>query len=357
MKKLLFLLFLSTFLVTVFYLASNNQGEEDRRVLIINGVMEATEVDLAFKIAGRIIQLPVGEGQSVSKGALIARLEVNDIMAQIEAAKAGVELAKAQLELVEAGYRPQELKQALTRINEAEIALGLAEREYERARRLRKAGSISERALDAKRTEYLMAKERLQRAREYYDLIKSGAREEEIEAARARVEAAKKQLEVLKVKLSYSKLMSPIDGIVLSKNAEIGEMVLPGSPVVTIGNIRKMWMKGYINEIYLGRVKLGQKAEIRSDSFPAKRYPGRVMYISSKAEFTPKNVQTREQRVKLVYMIKISVDNPSGELKIGMPVDAELKIAGGPPVSQEKGAGLRKVIDSAVGKVKEVLGF
>jgi len=153
-------------------------------------------------------------------------------------------------------------------------------------------------------------------------LLKKGPRDEQISAARARLEQAKQALRLSEIRLDYATLTSPVTGLVLSDHVEAGEYVVPGTPVVTVGDIEHAWMRGYINESDLGRVKVGQTAKITTDTWPGKKYEGKVSFISAEAEFTPKNVQTTKERTKLVYRIKIDIPNPQMELKPGMPADA-----------------------------------
>jgi HlyD family secretion protein len=151
-------------------------------------------------------------------------------------------------------------------------------------------------------------------------------REEDLVARRADISRARAQVAITDTQINDTVVMSPVDGVVLVKSAEVGEVLAAGTTVVTIGDIDHLWLRAYINETDLGRVKLGQSANLTTDSFPGKTYPGRISFIASEAEFTPKQIQTREERVKLVYRIKIDVNNPSHELKLNMPVDAEIQI-------------------------------
>ena len=142
------------------------------------------------------------------------------------------------------------------------------------------------------------------------------------------MEQAKEALKLAEIRLGYTKLRSPLSGIGLSEHIEAGEYVVPGTAVITIANLQDVWLRAYINETDLGRVKVGQKVEVTTDSYPNKKYSGLISFISSQAEFTPKTVQTQEQRVKLVYRVKIDIDNPDMELKPGMPADATIILSG-----------------------------
>jgi HlyD family secretion protein len=155
--------------------------------------------------------------------------------------------------------------------------------------------------------------------------VKIGPRQEDIDQGRARVAQAQAALQLVKTQLSYATVVSPLTGVVLSKNIEPGEYVAPGTAVVTVGDLVNVWLRAYIEETDLGRVKVGQRASVTTDTYPGKRYEGRVSFIASEAEFTPKNVQTQKERVKLVYRIKIDITNPKMELKPGMPADAVIE--------------------------------
>ena len=233
----------------------------------------------------------------------------------------------------------------------AEVERNRLETEWGRNRKLYDQKMIATEAYDQATAAYNVAVERYRQAMEQYNLVKAGPRREEIDQAaaalaqakaqyqlvqkgprretidqaRANVRQAEAALTMAQVKLSYAKVYSPLDGVVLSKNIEPGEYVAPGTPVVTVADLENIWLRAYVNEMDLDRVKLGQAVEITTDSKPGKTYPGRVGFIASEAEFTPKTVQTEQERVKLVYRIKIDIKNRSGELKPGMPADAKIK--------------------------------
>lgn len=221
-----------------------------------------------------------------------------------------------------------------------------------RAERLAKGNAISQEDYDRARSAYNVAAQRAREAAERLDLLREGARQEQIDQARAARDQLKAQYELIKIgprpgtdrpgrgasnrpkprlrlaetRLGYATLVSPLEGVVLSKNIEPGEYVSPGTPVITVGDLVNVWLRAYVNETDLGRVKVGQKATVTTDTYPGKRYEGRVSFISDKAEFTPKSVQTQTERVKLVYRIKIDIQNPEMELKPGMPADATIEL-------------------------------
>ncbi|MFC1835502.1 efflux RND transporter periplasmic adaptor subunit, partial [Thermodesulfobacteriota bacterium] len=184
-----------------------------------------------------------------------------------------------------------------------------------------KGGAISASAFDAREMALRVARADKNNAAEQLRELEVGPREEKIRAGAARLEQAKWELKKIELDMEHSVLETPANGVILVKSNEVGEIVLPGATVATMAAIDEVWLKGFVAEIHLGKIKLGQKAEITTDSYPDKVYVGRVTFISSKAEFTPKNVQTREERVKLVYRVKITIPNPEYELKIGMPAE------------------------------------
>lgn len=208
-----------------------------------------------------------------------------------------------------------------------ESKLTKAKEDFERAKALYKDEFLSEEKLDAARTTYQATLAEHEQAREQLDLVQTGPTEETLEAARARVKQAEAALRIAEEQLADTTIYAPISGVILKKNMEAGEIVSPGAPVYTIGNLAQPWVTMYIKEDKLGLVKLQQTAEVAVDSYPDKTYPGTVTSIASEAEFTPKNVQTKEERVKLVFEVEVSVENPNGELKPGMPADVKILLA------------------------------
>ena len=294
----------------------------------VSGNIETTTVGVGFKIAGHVAQRMVDEGESVKKGQLIASLETTDLELDVANAKAQVLAAKATLLQLTNGSRPQDVSAAQAAARSAEADKQNAVAEYQRMQQLFADSAVSAQDRDRSRTAYKMASAREDQAVQQLSIVVEGPRQEEIELATAKVEQAQQQLELTKTKLAYAQIAAPIDGFVLSKNIEAGEYVSPGTPVVTIGELNQVWLKAYISESDLGRVKLGQKVSVTTDTYPNKNYYGYISFIASEAEFTPKNIQTSEERVKLVYRIKIMIENAAHELKPGMPADAVINLGG-----------------------------
>jgi len=373
----------------IFYYWQFHSREIPESTIQVSGNIEVTTIDVAFKISGKIDKRLVDEGDIVKEGQLIATLEHKDLLAQkakaeatletarsrlpaleknidyqdqattqeISQAQAAVENAKARLQQLLDGSRPQEIQSAKAGVDQALADMEKKKADMDRAKKLYQDKYIAAQDWDAAKTAYDMAVANYKKAQENYDLVVEGPRKEEIAAGRAQLEQSqaalrltkthriqidvlKKELatargqvkeaasalEVIQTQIEYSNLYAPTSGVVLVKNAEPGEFVVPGGAVVTLGQIEKPWLKAFINESDLGRVKLGQKVSVTTDTYPGKEYPGKVTFISSEAEFTPKNVQTAKERVKLVYRIKVALENPQNELKPGMPADAQIQI-------------------------------
>lgn len=294
--------------------------------LSLSGNVEATEVNIGFKQAGRIKELLAEEGKKVLKGEKLASLESAELEGQVMQARAYLEETKSRLEELKSGSRPQELEQARANMRSAEAESEKAKKDFDRADMLYKKGAISAQQMDGAKKAFDTAASAQRKAAEALSLAKEGPRKEEIKAAENRVSQAIAGLKVSDERLNDAVIYSPVSGVILRKNRETGETVPAGSPVYTIGDIAHPWIKVYIKEDKLGLVKLGQKAKVRVDSYPDKAFEGAITYISSEAEFTPKNIQTQEERVKLVFGVKVSVNNPDYELKPGMPADVAIQI-------------------------------
>ncbi len=352
----------------------------DEGVLRVSGNVEVTEVAVSFKLPGRVRERRVDEGMPVAAGQVVAVLDADDLereaaVRDAEAAAANAALAellagsrrqeiaraeadaaraRARVEELEAGSRPQEIQAAEAGVARAQAEADRLARDHERIAALYARGAVARRELEAAKAADDVAEARLREARENLLLVREGPRREEVAQARAALDQAVESASLVRegpraetiaqarararqageaaalarTRLSYATVRSPLAGTVLSKNMEPGDYVSAGTPVVTVGDLRNAWVRGYVAETDLARVKLGQAVSIANDTYPGKRYAGRVSFISAEAEFTPKSVETAKERVKLVYRIKVAVDNPAMELKPGMPVDAFIDVAG-----------------------------
>jgi len=260
----------------------------------------------------------------VSRNQKLAQLSSMEIEATAEENRAAVGSASARLKELQQGSRMQEIAQAAASVKAAEAELTRAGNDYERAELLYKNGAIAADRYDAAKSAWETRKAQHRSASEYLAMVKEGPRKETIEAARYEVARARAALAVSQARIQDTILYAPVSGMILRKNAEAGEVLPAGSPVFTIGDLTRPWIKVYVKEDKMGRVKLGQRAEITVDSRPGKTYEGTVTFISSEAEFTPRNVQTKEERIKLVFAVKVSAKNTNGELVPGMPADVSI---------------------------------
>ncbi len=313
--------------------------EPPSNLVRVSGHVEATDVRLAPEAAGRIVQLTVKEGDRVEAGTLILRLDARDTELAVERAVADQRQAEAQLRLVQAPSRPEDVRQAEAQVQAArddvqaaQAELTAAEADLQRFEALLAANAGSRKQRDDALARRDVARERLQasqsrvRALEQAVLrLRAGARREEVDAARARVASAAAQVASIQEGIADATLSSPIAGIVTEKLAEVGEVVARGTPVVVITNLDAAWADVFVPEPAIPRIRVGQSATLYTDA-GGNWLPGTVSYISPKAEFTPRNVQTSEERSKLVYRVRISVDNRQSILKQGMPVEAEIPL-------------------------------
>ncbi|HVN85198.1 MAG TPA: efflux RND transporter periplasmic adaptor subunit [Candidatus Binatia bacterium] len=291
-----------------------------------SGIIEVTQVDVAFEVPGRMVERLVDEGAMLDKGEPVARLDDREYRLQMERATAGKAAADARYRMLMKGSRAQDVDQALAALESAESDLRLQQNEHQRIAKLLQDGVVSRSEADRQKMLLEAAQAARDRARANLDLLREGFRTEEIEQGRAQLQLASKELELAELNLARCQLYAPAAGRVLSKSREAGEMVQPGTPIVTLGDLSRPWVNVYVGERDLGKVWLGMKANITVDSFPAAPFTGKVTFISDRAEFTPKNIQTPDERVKLVYRIKVEVETRDQALKPGMPADAELPL-------------------------------
>jgi HlyD family secretion protein len=299
---------------------------EANRAIRGSGIIEVTEVDVAFEVPGTIAERYVDEGALLDKGEPIARLDDKEYRLQVERATAAKAAAEARYRLLLKGPRGQEIDQALATVEAADSDFEMQQREFERAKALFDRNVVSRSEFDKVNAAFSDARARRDRAHAQLDMLKEGYRTEEVEEGRARLREAEKGLELAELNLSRCQLFAPVAGRVLSKNREAGETVPAGASIVTLGDLDRPWLNLYIGERDLGKVSLGMKAQVTVDSFPTQPFPGKVTFISDKAEFTPKNIQTQDERVKLVYRIKIEAENRNQALKPGMPADGMIPL-------------------------------
>ncbi|MBI2152940.1 MAG: efflux RND transporter periplasmic adaptor subunit [Candidatus Rokubacteria bacterium] len=342
----------------------------------VTGNMEATQVDVSAKIAGRILSVRVREGDRVTEGQPLVRLDDAELRAEVERAEAALKSAEAQLQDLLAGARRQEIEEARATVARAQSQLndllaGSRREEIEQAREAVRSAEVTRvwTERDLRRAEELFKKEliaaqEVDRARQAYEvalaqersvranlqMVEAGPRRDQVEAARAQLKAAQDRLDLLLAgprpfqveaargqvtqaraaldlagsRLRETTIVSPINGVCLRKNLEVGEMANPGVSILTLVDPTDIWLRAYVPETDIGRIKIGMAARITIDAFKDRTFTGKITEIASEAEFTPKNVQTKKERVNLVFRIKIALDNPEGLLKPGMPADADI---------------------------------
>jgi len=324
MKQKIILIILILAGLTAVFLTFRNRSPVNPDLIRVSGNIEITEAEVSFKIPGRVEERLVSEGETVTTGQVVARLDSRELGQERAQRQAQVSSARAALAELQAGSRTEEIAQAQALLERAQADQERAQVEFERQKRLYQREVISTREYDLAKTTQDGAEAKVREAREYLTLVKKGPRQEKIDQARASLKAAEQVLAQAQTRLEYTVAVSPLSGIVLSKNIEPGEVVSPGTPVVTVGEVSQVFLRAYINETDLGRVKVGQKVKVTTDTFPGKSYEGRIVFLAPQAEFTPKNIQTQKERVKLVYRIKVEIPNPQMELKPGMPADGEI---------------------------------
>jgi membrane fusion protein YbhG len=309
--------------VTILVFAFRGDGANGR--IVASGTVEITEANLGFQRPGRIARLDVREGDAVTAGQQIAMLDRSELLAEREVAESQRAAAAARLAELEAGFRSEEIAQAREAVHAAVERAGNAAREAERARRLFEGGAISERQRDAAATAFEVADADRAAAAERLALVEAGPRREQITAQRAVVAQAAASLERVNAALDQAVILAPFPGRVTVRHREPGETVAAGAPVVSLTNQADRWVRIYIRGDEVGRLALGQPAEITADAFPDRTYAGEVVYISDEAEFTPRTVQTTEERVKLVYRVKVRITGDDRfDLKPGLPADVRL---------------------------------
>jgi HlyD family secretion protein len=303
-------------------------GEGEGDAIEASGTVETTEADLGFQLGGRIAGIAVREGDPVQAGAELARLDAAELDARRTAAEAQVAAARALLLELQRGARPEELEQAVAAESAARRRLQEAAASAERTRALEQGGAASREQLDQAETALAVARAQQEQAEQQLRLVRQGPRAERVSAQEAVVRQALGALAQIDAQLENAVIRAPFGGVVSVRHREPGETVGAGLPVLTLQNPGERWVRIYVREDQVGRVALNQTAEITADAYPDSSYAGRVSFIASEAEFTPRNVQTAEERVKLVYAVKVTITgDPRGELKPGVPADVRLLTA------------------------------
>jgi HlyD family secretion protein len=311
----------------------------DHTVFHASGHVEATEVRLAAKVGGRLVELPPQEGAALRAGDLIARLDVADAEHERARVRAELAAAEARLALLLAGSREEDLRQAGEELARAEAELAAASRDLERLEGLAERGTATAKARDDARTRRDVAVRSVRALRAQLDRLEAGPRPEEIAAARAQRDAIAAAIAAIEQRIADATVTAPRDGVVTRRAAEPGEVLAPGTTLLLLTDFSRPWLEVYVDEPSLARIRLGDEVRVRVDGSEVD-HRGVVTFVSSVAEFTPKNVQTPEERAKLVFKVKVEVDNRDGLFKPGMPADAYFEGTGdrGPGTGKTQGS-------------------
>ena len=296
--------------------------QENPKELTASGTIEATDVNIAAKLPAQIAGIYVEEGSKVDSGSLIVVQDHSALDIQLSGAEAALNAAKAQYVLTEKGARSEDVKAAEEAVVAAQANRKLAADELERTRNLQKGDAATKEMVDQAETHFRVAQSQLAQAEQNAEKVKHLARPEDISGASARVEQLEAERDRVRKLIDDAFITSPTNGIITHKVLEQGELAAQGSTVATVTDLSKMYLMIYVTETDLPRVKLGETVDVHVDGMPHKSYPGIISFISPEAEFTPKNIQTKDDRIKLVFGVKVEVANPNGELKKGLPADA-----------------------------------
>lgn len=290
------------------------------------GSIEATQIDIRSEVGGRILKLHFDEGDRIKPEDVLAEIDHEKLDYELKNAQARVKELGARLLLLQRGFRDAEVRKAKEALLEAEVQLQDARREYKRIQKLFDGGVASDHEKDRAETAFKAALKQYERAKQDYEIFHEGFRSEEITAAQAAKESAEAYVALAERRIRDATIVSPAKGIVSERYVEQGEIISPGSLLFSIIDLQDIWIMAYVSEKNLGKVRLGQNGYVFIDSFPEKKFPGKVTHISPEAEFTPKNIQTKEERVKLVYGVKVQVQNDEELLKPGMPADVIIEM-------------------------------
>jgi HlyD family secretion protein len=313
-------------ILSIFIIFSACSSSDKEYTISESGTVETDNIVISSQVSGEVLLMNVIEGAYVHVGDTLAIIDTEMLEIRLRQAAAAYKIANAKYSLLKNGARVEDLKLAESQMRVAQSNFDLLRMEKERVDNLFKSNSISKNKVDEVNTRYDIARAQLDAAIEQINKLKNFARPEELAQAEANVENSRANIDLIKKSISDSYISSPIEGYVVKKFINVGETVTPLSSLFKITDLNIAELYVYVSQVDLGRVKLGQSAKVSVDSFPDKTFEGTVVYISPEAEFTPKTIQTKEERTKLVYAVKIHIQNPTHELKAGMPADAEIMV-------------------------------
>ena len=310
----------------LFVIFSGCSKKEDEGIISSTGTIESVNVTVSSKVAGQIDALNFKEGDRIKEGDLLLSIDHDLLDIQLRQAQAGVDLAQAQYNLVKNGATKNDIKIQSDLVEQARINLDAAKTDRDRTENLYKENSITKQQYDNALSRYDLAAAQYQTAKDNLTKIKNITRPEDIESARANLNKAISAYDLLKQNISDCSVYAPVNGIISKKFVEKGEIVNPQSSLLKISDLETVNLMIYVSETELGKVKLNETADVTVDAYKDKVYKGKVIFISPEAEFTPKNIQTKDERTKLVFGVKLEIPNPQFDLKPGMPADAKLYI-------------------------------
>ncbi|MBC6675994.1 MAG: HlyD family efflux transporter periplasmic adaptor subunit [Acinetobacter sp.] len=304
-----------------------NRDKDDAQHIVLYGNVDIRQVSLAFETAGRIKNMTVQEGDRVKKGQVLANLNTESLSIQAQQANAQLQVQQQTLNEQAAGNRPEEIAQAKAQVGSAKAQLENADKQYQRLAVLNNSSlgqAVSKQEVDAAKSTMKTAEAALRESEANLQLLLKGVRKEDREAAKAQYDSTKASLDLIKYQIAQSELRSPVDGVVRARLQEVGDMTTSSKSVYTIALTDPKWVRVYASETELGQIKMGSTATILRDSQPDQPITGKIGYISSVAEFTPKTVQTEDIRTTLVYEVRIYVNDPNDQLKMGQPVTVHI---------------------------------
>ncbi len=318
MKRLVLSLMLFSFLII------SCGDKKDPGIITASGTIESVNITVSTKLAGQVKLIAVKEGDKVKKGDLLAEIDHELLDIQLRQAEANVEGSNAQLKLLISGARKEDVRSAQEQVTQAKTNLEQAKTDRDRMKALYESNTVTKKQYDDAVSRYEITLAQYNTSKENLQKVKNIIRPEEIENARANVKRNIASADLLRQNIEDCKIYSPSDGIISKKFVEEGEIVSPSSSILKISDLQTVNLVIYVTETELAKIKLGQKADIKIDSYKDKNYEGKIIFISPEAEFTPKNIQTQDERTKMVFAVKIEINNPQYELKPGMPADAKI---------------------------------
>jgi HlyD family secretion protein len=318
MKTIYIIIAIFAAILSLIGCGNNNDG----KTIEASGNIEATNVIVSSKVTGEIVSLNKDEGDLVKEGDTILVIDNELLTLQLNQAEAAVKGAEAQHELLKNGARQEDIKQAEEGLKQAEANYTVALKDRDRMQALFTGGTVTQKQLDDAVAKYDITNAQLKTSKENLHKVKNYARPEEIKQSQANLDKQEAGVKILQKNIRDSYVKSPVNGIIVKNFIEKGETVTQLSSLVKVSDLKKVELVIYVSEEELGKVKLGQRTDVKVDTYSNRTFHGKITFISPEAEFTPKNIQTKDERTKLVFAVKIEIDNPGMELKPGMPADA-----------------------------------